>query len=155
MLRSVLTLALFAISVSPVIGGPIKVATFAVDASPPVGSPMAYDPTKGVQSPLSCKGIVILGGDKPIKWAHFRSGPEANPFLGFRAIRFCLDNIPLFKDQLRAILRALGRRSVLDSIDEGHLALVRIPPASRRSPVRIVRVRRGAHPERLSELTQK
>ncbi|MEZ6066052.1 MAG: hypothetical protein R3B90_10165 [Planctomycetaceae bacterium] len=51
MLRSVLTLALFAISVSPVIGGPIKVATFAVDASPPVGSPMAYDPTKVCSRP--------------------------------------------------------------------------------------------------------
>ena len=48
------------------------------------------------------------------------------------------------------ILRALGRRSVLDSIDERHLELVRIPSASYRPTVRIVRVRRGAHgPERL------
>lgn len=44
----------------------LKVGVFAVDASPPVGSPLAYDPTKGVQNPLSCRGIVLIGSDKPI-----------------------------------------------------------------------------------------
>ena len=45
---------------------PLRVGTFAVDASPPVGSPLAYDPTKGVQTPLSCRGIVLVGAGKPI-----------------------------------------------------------------------------------------
>jgi phosphotransferase system enzyme I (PtsI) len=35
-----------------------------------------------------------------------------NPFLGWRAIRFCLENTAIFKDQLRAILRASAHGSV-------------------------------------------
>jgi hypothetical protein len=45
---------------------PLKVGVFAVDASPPVGSPLAYDPTKGVSDPLSCRGVVLIGDDRPI-----------------------------------------------------------------------------------------
>ncbi len=45
-----------------------------------------------------------LGGDKfP---AAFRSLPEANPFLGWRAIRVCLDQPDMFRAQIRAVLRA-------------------------------------------------
>jgi hypothetical protein len=39
---------------------------FDVDASPPVGSPLAYDPTKEVETPLSCRGVVLVGAGKPI-----------------------------------------------------------------------------------------
>ena len=45
-----------------------------------------------------------LGGDKfP---AAFQAPTEANPFLGWRAIRVCLDQPELFRAQIRAILRA-------------------------------------------------
>lgn len=45
-----------------------------------------------------------LGGDKfP---APFRAPPEANPFLGWRAIRVCLDQPEMFRVQIRAALRA-------------------------------------------------
>jgi phosphotransferase system enzyme I (PtsI) len=51
-----------------------------------------------------------IGGDK------FRSEdttpPEVNPFLGFRAIRFCLANVDIFEAQLRAILRASAEGNV-------------------------------------------
>jgi phosphotransferase system enzyme I (PtsI) len=46
-----------------------------------------------------------LGGDKLAPGAVDISD-ELNPFLGWRAIRFCLENIDIFKTQLRAILRA-------------------------------------------------
>lgn len=45
---------------------PIRVATFDVDATPPVGSPLAYDPMKEAVMPLSCRGIVLLGNEKPV-----------------------------------------------------------------------------------------
>ncbi len=45
-----------------------------------------------------------IGGDKfPTA---FRTPPEANPFLGWRAIRVCLDEPEIFRTQIRAILRA-------------------------------------------------
>ena len=45
-----------------------------------------------------------IGGDKPTECLDL--GAEENPFLGCRAIRFCLNNPQIFKTQLRAILRA-------------------------------------------------
>jgi phosphoenolpyruvate-protein phosphotransferase (PTS system enzyme I) len=46
-----------------------------------------------------------LGGDKLAPGA-VEISDELNPFLGWRAIRFCLENTDIFKTQLRAILRA-------------------------------------------------
>ncbi|HSU85640.1 MAG TPA: phosphoenolpyruvate--protein phosphotransferase [Chthoniobacterales bacterium] len=45
-----------------------------------------------------------LGGDKISD--EMENGDELNPFLGWRAIRFCLENLDIFKAQLCAILRA-------------------------------------------------
>jgi phosphotransferase system enzyme I (PtsI) len=46
-----------------------------------------------------------LGGDK-LAPGTVDIADELNPFLGWRAIRFCLENIDIFKTQLRAVLRA-------------------------------------------------
>jgi phosphotransferase system enzyme I (PtsI) len=46
-----------------------------------------------------------LGGDKFPAFLHM--APEENPFLGWRAIRVCLDEPAIFKTQLRALLRTL------------------------------------------------
>ncbi|MBD8496829.1 phosphoenolpyruvate--protein phosphotransferase [Paenibacillus arenosi] len=45
-----------------------------------------------------------IGGDKPMDYLQIPE--EDNPFLGYRAIRICLDRTDVFKTQLRAILRA-------------------------------------------------
>ncbi|HWB42627.1 MAG TPA: phosphoenolpyruvate--protein phosphotransferase, partial [Gemmatimonadales bacterium] len=51
-----------------------------------------------------------LGGDKfPVA---FKSSPEANPFLGWRSIRVCLDEPEVFRPQLRAVLRAAVGRDI-------------------------------------------
>ena len=56
---------------------------------------------------------VDLGADKFTQSKRF--APEPNPFLGLRSIRFCLQNLTLFKTQLRAIMRAsvLGQLEVM------------------------------------------
>lgn len=63
---------------------------------------------RGVVSLLKPQPVIIrtvdLGGDKFA--SSVRMPPEINPFLGFRAIRFCLAQPAIFKTQLRAILRA-------------------------------------------------
>jgi phosphotransferase system enzyme I (PtsI) len=63
---------------------------------------------KGVASLLAPDPVIVrtvdLGGDKFA--SSVRMPPEMNPFLGFRAIRFCLAQPEMFKTQLRAILRA-------------------------------------------------
>ncbi|MSU45668.1 MAG: phosphoenolpyruvate--protein phosphotransferase [Lacunisphaera sp.] len=53
-----------------------------------------------------------VGGDKPLPGDPHLIGPEANPFLGFRAIRMCLENPEMFKNQLRAVLRASAHGTV-------------------------------------------
>ncbi|MBN1362600.1 MAG: phosphoenolpyruvate--protein phosphotransferase [Sedimentisphaerales bacterium] len=65
----------------------------------------AYAQTIGV---LKDRPIVFrtvdLGADKYTQRKRF--APEPNPFLGLRSIRLCLQNLAMFKTQLRAILRA-------------------------------------------------
>jgi phosphotransferase system enzyme I (PtsI) len=65
---------------------------------------------KTIAEALAPEAVVIrtldLGGDKPMAGNPDLFPLESNPFLGFRAIRFCLEHREIFKDQLRAILRA-------------------------------------------------
>jgi phosphotransferase system enzyme I (PtsI) len=67
-----------------------------------------YQAYKHVLESMNGKPVVIrtldVGGDKQISYLDFPK--EENPFLGFRAIRFCLENPEVFKVQLRALVRA-------------------------------------------------
>lgn len=51
-----------------------------------------------------------VGGDKPLPY--LRGEHEANPFLGQRGLRFCLDRPAIFRPQLRAILRAAAEHPI-------------------------------------------
>lgn len=68
-----------------------------------------------------------LGGDKPMAGNPELFPKENNPFMGFRAIRFCLEHQDIFKDQLRAILMAsaYGKVKLMYPMISGHEELAR------------------------------
>ncbi|TCO76937.1 phosphoenolpyruvate--protein phosphotransferase [Marinisporobacter balticus] len=67
-----------------------------------------FDAYKEVLESLNPKPVVIrtldIGGDK--KLPYLKIDEEMNPFLGYRAIRLCLNEKKIFETQLRALLRA-------------------------------------------------
>ncbi|CAK7012768.1 MAG: Phosphoenolpyruvate-protein phosphotransferase [Peptostreptococcus russellii] len=67
-----------------------------------------YEAYKAVLEGMKGKPVVIrtldIGGDK--KLSYFEMEEEMNPFLGYRAIRLCLDRTDIFKTQLRALYRS-------------------------------------------------
>lgn len=67
-----------------------------------------------------------LGGDKTLAFKN-EFGHEDNPFMGYRAIRFCLDRVDIFTAQLKAILRAgaYGKVRILYPMISGINELVR------------------------------
>ncbi|HEX9885695.1 MAG TPA: phosphoenolpyruvate--protein phosphotransferase [Longimicrobiales bacterium] len=78
-----------------------------------------------------------LGGDKFPMFLHMP--PEENPFLGWRAIRVCLDEPDLFRTQLRAILRATAHGDVR----------IMVPMVNEVREIRQVRALLGEEEERL------
>lgn len=67
-----------------------------------------YQAYKSVLEGMGGRPVVIrtldIGGDKKLKYYEFEE--EMNPFLGVRAVRFCLMKKEIFRTQLRALLRA-------------------------------------------------
>ncbi|MFI2858448.1 phosphoenolpyruvate--protein phosphotransferase [Paenibacillus sp. JSM ZJ436] len=67
-----------------------------------------YNAYKSVLEKMQGKPVVVrtldIGGDKELPYLDLPK--EMNPFLGFRAVRLCLDRQDLFRTQLRALLRA-------------------------------------------------
>lgn len=59
---------------------------------------------KGLKGKNCIIRTLDIGGDKKLDYLHI--GEEANPFLGYRAIRVCLKETDIFKAQLRALFRA-------------------------------------------------
>ncbi|AKO91517.1 phosphoenolpyruvate--protein phosphotransferase [Priestia filamentosa] len=67
-----------------------------------------FDAYKKVLERMKGKSVVVrtldIGGDKELPYLSLPK--EMNPFLGFRAIRLCLEEQDIFRTQLRALLRA-------------------------------------------------
>lgn len=67
-----------------------------------------FEAYKTVLESMNNKPVVVrtldIGGDKELPYLELPK--EMNPFLGYRAIRLCLDDTDLFRTQLRALLRA-------------------------------------------------
>lgn len=67
-----------------------------------------FEAYKAVLEGMGDKPVVVrtldIGGDKELPYLDLPK--EMNPFLGFRAIRLCLEEKDLFRTQLRALLRA-------------------------------------------------
>ncbi len=67
-----------------------------------------FETYKKVALIMKDKPVIIrtldVGGDKDIPYLGLSK--EDNPFMGFRAVRYCLKNIDLYRTQLRALLRA-------------------------------------------------
>lgn len=67
-----------------------------------------YQAYRMVCDTLTGKPVIIrtldVGGDKDIPYIHMEK--EENPFLGYRAVRYCLRNQDAYKIQLRALIRA-------------------------------------------------
>ncbi|MEH7414239.1 phosphoenolpyruvate--protein phosphotransferase [Neobacillus drentensis] len=67
-----------------------------------------FESYKAVLEGMAGKPVVVrtldIGGDKELPYLDLPK--EMNPFLGFRAIRLCLEEQDLFRTQLRALLRA-------------------------------------------------
>lgn len=79
-----------------------------MDRSQPPSEDEQFEVYKSVLEKMEGRPVIIrtldAGGDKNISYLNIDK--EENPFLGYRAIRFCLGNKELFKIQLRALLRA-------------------------------------------------
>ncbi|MFD2655452.1 phosphoenolpyruvate--protein phosphotransferase [Gracilibacillus thailandensis] len=67
-----------------------------------------FDAYKSVLEQMGDKPVVVrtldIGGDKELPYLELPD--EMNPFLGYRAIRLCLERDDIFRTQLRALLRA-------------------------------------------------
>ena len=92
-----------------------------------------YRAYRQVCETLGDKAVIIrtldVGGDKDIPYLHLER--EENPFLGYRAVRYCLRNQDTYRTQLRALIRA--------GADTGGHLRVMIPMVTTAAEIRTVR----------------
>lgn len=88
-----------------------------MDASDLPSEDEQFEAYKTVLESMNGKRVVVrtldIGGDKELPYLKFPK--EMNPFLGYRAIRLCLDRTDIFRTQLRALIRssAYGKLAIM------------------------------------------
>lgn len=79
-----------------------------MDRNQAPGEDEQFEAYSSVAKAMGGREVIIrtldVGGDKHIPYLEIEK--EENPFMGLRAVRYCLKNTELFKVQLRALLRA-------------------------------------------------
>ncbi len=110
-----------------------------LDRENPPDEEEQYAAYQAAAAALANRPLIIrtldAGGDKPIPYLNLEQ--EANPFLGWRAIRLCLEHPNLFKTQLRAIIRVAAKYPVkimfpmIATFDEWHKAKALLDEALR------------------------
>ena len=92
-----------------------------------------YQAYRQVCETLKGKPVIIrtldVGGDKDIPYLHMEK--EENPFLGYRAVRYCLRNQDTYQTQLRALIRA--------GADTGGQLRIMVPMVTTATELRTVR----------------
>ncbi|HNX64524.1 MAG TPA: phosphoenolpyruvate--protein phosphotransferase [Oscillospiraceae bacterium] len=116
----------FSLSQGADASGLLRTELFYLSASTLPDEEKQFEQYKSIASLFSPKEVIVrtldIGGDKEV--SYLKIPKEENPFLGYRAIRLCLDQQELFLTQLRAILRAsaYGKLKIMfpmiSSIDE-------------------------------------
>ncbi|MEK7706602.1 MAG: phosphoenolpyruvate--protein phosphotransferase, partial [Verrucomicrobiota bacterium] len=107
-----------------------------INRDAPPGEEEQFQAYRQAAAALKPQPVVIrtldLGGDKLL--SSLAVPTEMNPFLGWRAIRFCLEQVDIFRAQLRAILRASAEGNVklmypmisgLDELNQANALLAR------------------------------
>jgi phosphoenolpyruvate-protein phosphotransferase/dihydroxyacetone kinase phosphotransfer subunit len=110
-----------------------------LDRENPPDEEEQYATYQAAAAALAGRSLIIrtldAGGDKPIPYLNLER--EANPFLGWRAIRLCLEHPDLFKTQLRAIIRVAAAYPVkimfpmISTLDEWYKAKALLDEAFR------------------------
>lgn len=92
-----------------------------------------YAAYRQVCETMQGKPVIIrtldVGGDKEIPYLHMEK--EENPFLGYRAVRYCLRNQDAYKMQLRALIRA--------GADTGEALRIMVPMVTTATEIQAVR----------------
>ena len=112
MIRAFFVLLLIGLSDSDPLAAsevPLQLATFRVDATPPLGSPLCYGnvkPAMEIVSPLTARGVILVGADKPIV------------LCAFDWVGICNESYDTFRETVAMSVGTTANRVVVHSLHQ-------------------------------------